>query len=205
MSFAFPSEQASSSREAPPQSSWLLPPGPWNRGQHPPIRAHNQSGRVERIEPSRFTDTDFGTQWDGVTCPKVGVSSQVPLASLVIHGDLLKGGQWPSSRQNAQGRGCTGILQLCLSMFLSLLTLTHSGAFPTFPEAWWAGWFIQRSHLAWQTTPYLYYPRGEGSGSKVSVLRNPCDRADVQSQREEMTGPEFLCVPGLWESRFSSS
>ena len=42
-------------------------------------------------------------------------------------------------------------------------------------------------------------------GQWVTGLRNPCDRADVQSQWEEMTGPECLCVQGLGESRFSGS
>ena len=73
MIFAFPFEQASSSGEARTDSpTWeFLAAASWpsEPRQHPPMWAHNQGSRVERIKPSHFTDADSGTQWDGATCP----------------------------------------------------------------------------------------------------------------------------------------
>lgn len=113
MTFAFPFEQASSSGEARTESpTWefqAAAPWPLEPRQHPPckyvIRAAELKGSnplILQIRILRPSEMEQPAQMHSV-------SFWAPLASLLIHGDLLVGDQWPSCWQNARGRGCHGI------------------------------------------------------------------------------------------------
>lgn len=119
--------------KAPPLSCWLLSPG--NPGQHRPMQAHNQWARSwgDGIL-SLYRYWTLGSREMEWPAQRYMVSSWVPPTSLLIHGDLSRGGRWLSSSQNTQGRWCTVNLAALPSMFLSLLTCAQVSPCPALPE-----------------------------------------------------------------------